>query len=341
MVFKLLYYITHTAAVVPYYALGAELSSDYEERTRIVAWRHIVGAPMTILATVPFLLATQPELFPDEETGVAVVMCGVGLIIIATGIWAALGTRERTHAEPKKELPLREALKITLSNRPFMFLVATVFFYGIGQYFSVAFGVYLINFIIFDGDKSQTTELLFWATAGGAAVSMGLNLLVRHLGKRHEKVLMFKVGMLLSLSVPVACLVAFQPHEPMWYYILHVFALPIGNTIIEVLPLSIVADVCDLDEVKSGRRREGAFVGVYNSAFKSGYMIAPALAMVLLHFTGFDGTLVQQSQETQDLLLLFMVLGTLVTFLGAIVCSFFIRLRRSDIDAAQAELQAA
>ena len=132
MVFKLLYYITHTAAVVPYYALGAELSSDYQERTRIVAWRHIVGAPMTVLATVPFLLATQPELFPDEETGVAVVMCGVGLIIIATGIWAALGTRERAQSEPKAELPLKEALKITLSNRPFMFLVATVFFYGIG-----------------------------------------------------------------------------------------------------------------------------------------------------------------------------------------------------------------
>lgn len=295
---------------------------------------------MTILATVPFLLATQPELFPDEETGVAVVMCGVGFIIIATGVWAALGTRERTSSEPTSELPLRQALRITLSNRPFMFLVGTVFFYGIGQYFSVAFGIYLINYIIFDGDKSQTTELLFWATAGGAAVSMGLNLLVRHLGKAYEKVHMFKVGMLLSLSVPVACLVAFQPDEPAWYYILHVLALPIGNTIIEVLPLSIVADVCDLDEVKSGRRREGAFMGVYNSAFKSGYMIAPALAMMLLHFTGFNGELIQQSQETKDLLILFMVVGTLVTFLGAIVCSFFIHLSRREIDAAQAALQA-
>ena len=99
--------------------------------------------------------------------------------------------------------------------------------------------------------------------------------------------------------------------------------------------------MCDLDEVKSGRRREGAFVGVYNSAFKSGYMIAPALAMMLLHFTGFNGELIQQSEETKDLLLLFMVVGTLVTFLGAIVCSFFIQLSRKDIDAAQAQLQAA
>ena len=338
MIFKFLYYVTHTAAVVPYYALGAELSTDYQERTKIVAWRHMVGAPMTVLATVPFLLATQPELFSDEETGIAVVMGGVGFIIIATGIWAALGTKERAQSEPKKELPLKDALKITLSNRPFMFLVATVFFYGIGQYFSVAFGVYLINFIIFDGDKSQTTELLFWATAGGALVAMGLNLLIRRLGKKHEKVVLFKLGMLLSLTVPLACLVAFEPHEPAWYYLLHVLALPIGNTIIEVLPLSIVADVCDLDETKSGRRREGAFVGVYNSAFKSGYMIAPALAMILLHFTGFDGSLVQQTKETQSLMQLFMVLGTFFTFLAAIACSYFITLSRAEIDDARKRL---
>ena len=43
----------------------------------------MVGAPMTVLATVPFLLATQPELFSDEETGIAVVMGGVGFVIIA------------------------------------------------------------------------------------------------------------------------------------------------------------------------------------------------------------------------------------------------------------------
>lgn len=338
MIFKFLYYVTHTAAVVPYYALGAELSTDYQERTRIVAWRHIIGVPMTVLATLPFFIATQPEWFASEEVGVAVVMCVVGVIIIASGVWAAFGTRERTSSQPKEELPLRAALKITLSNKPFMFLVATVFFYGIGQYFSVSFGVYLINFIIFDGDKSKFTELLMYATAGGALVSMALNLLIRRLGRRYEKVQLFKVGMLLSLTVPVAALVAFQPNEPMWYYILHILALPIANTVVEVLPLSIVADICDLDEIKSGRRREGAFVGVYNSAFKSGYMIAPALSMVLLHFTGFDGALAQQTQETKDLLELFMVLGCLVTFLCAIFCSRFIKLTRAEIDDAQARL---
>lgn len=340
MIFKFLYYVTHTMAVVPYYALGADLSTDYEERTKIVAWRHFIGVPMTVLATLPFFIATQPEWFTSEVIGVAVVMCGVGLIIIVTGCIAAFGTRERVSVVPESELKLLDALKITVTNKPFMFLVGTVFCYGIGQYFSVSFGVYLINFIIFDGDKSQFTELLMYATAGGVVVSMLLNLLVRHLGKYFEKTWLLKLGMLLSLSVPLAGLVAFQPNEPQWYYLLHVLALPIGNTIIEVLPLSMVADICDIDELRSGRRREGAFAGVYNSAFKSGYMIAPALSMVLLHFTGFDGSLVQQTQATKDLLELFFVLGCGLTFLGAIGFSQFIHLPRAEIDAAQRRLRA-
>ncbi|MGA1188304.1 MAG: MFS transporter [Pseudomonadales bacterium] len=335
MTFKVLYYLTHTMAVVPYYALGAELSSDYEERTRIVAWRHFIGVPMTVLATVPFVIAYDPDLFDSEITGVAVVMCGVGAIIIATGVWAALGTKERVTAEPTTELPLKDALKITLTNRPFMFLVGTVFFYGIGQYFAVAFGVYLINYIIFEGDKSQTTQLLMYATAAGVVVSMGLNLLIRRLSSRYEKVILLKIGLLASLTVPLTALVAFQPQEPAWYYLLHAMALPIGNTIIEVLPLSIVADICDLDEIKSGRRREGAFVGVYNSAFKTGYMFAPALAMICLSLTGFDGTLEQQSAETNQWLQTYFVLGTFVTFLGAAVLSQFIRVRKQEIDEAQ------
>jgi len=338
LLFKLLYYITHTVAVVPYYALGAELSKDYHERTRIVGWRHMIGVPMTVVATLPFVFATNPEWFDNEIHGVATVMCFVGLIIIAAGLCTSLGTRERASVDTKKPLPLVKALGITLRNRPFMFLVATVFFYGIGQYFAVSFGVYLVTYNIYDGDKSSFATLMMWATAGGALVSMGLNLVVRRLGNSIEKVTLLRATMFLSLLTPLAALVAFQPGEPYWYFLYHMLALPIGNTAIEILPLSIVADVCDIDEVNSGRRREGAFVGVFNSAFKSGYMFAPALAMILLSLSGFDGQLKTQTEETKGLLQTFLVGGLTFTFLSAFLFSCGISLRKNEVDAAQKQL---
>ena len=75
---------------------------------------------------------------------------------------------------------------------------------------------------------------------------------------------------------------------------------------------------------------------MYNSAFKTGYVFAPALAMVCLSLTGFDGTLTQQSQETNQWLHIYFVLGTFVTFASAALLSQFIRLRKDEIDAAQA-----
>lgn len=339
MLFKFLYYVTHTIAVVPYYALGAELSNDYHERTKIVGWRHLVGLPMTVVATLPFVFATNPELFDNEIEGVATVMAFVGLIIIVTGVCSALGTRERVEPDPRQPLPLKKALGITLRNRSFMFLVGTVFFYGIGQYFAVSFGAYLITYNIYDGDKAGFATLLMSATAGGVVVSVGLNLLLRHLGKSFEKVFLLKTMMFLSLLAPLAALFAFQPGEPYWYFLFHMFALPIGNTAIELLPLSIVADVCDIDEVESGRRREGAFVGVYNSAFKSGYMFAPALSMVLLSLSGFDGQLSTQSEETKALLQSFFVTGLTVTFACAFLFSRGVKLSLQDVEIAQLKLR--
>ena len=339
LIFKFLYYVTHTVAVVPYYALGAELSTDYQERTRIVAWRHIIGLFGVVLATGSFWLATRDYLFPDEETGVAAVMVLVGLVIIITGTISSLGTRERSQINFPKPMPLKEAVRITFSSKPFVFLIASVLFYGIGQYFAVSFGAYLIIFILFDGDKSQFAELIFEATIVAVMVSVLLNLLIRRISERVEKATLAKICLGLSLLVPVSVLFSFNPEYPYLYLIFHALALPIGNTMIEILPLSIVADICDLDEIKSGRRREGAYVGVYNSAFKSGYLLAPSLSMFLLAYTGFVAGEPVQSAETLQLLRDCLLGGTALTFGMAFLFGLGIKLSRSEIADAQKELE--
>ncbi len=338
LLFKLLYYVTHTVAVVPYYALGAELSSDYQERTKIVGWRHMIALPAVLLATLPYVIATNKDWFDDEITGIAVVMVVIGMLIIGAGCWTVFGTREVAHTDRRPPLPIKKALLITITNRPFMFLTATVLFYGVGQYFAVSFAAYLITYIIFEGDKSAFAVLIAQATAVSVVVGLLLNLGIRKLGERVEKVTLMKVCLGLSLLVPVSAAFSFNPEYPWLYFIFHALALPIGNTMIEILPLSIVADMCDIDEVKSHNRREGAFVGVYNAAFKSGYLLAPTMALTLLALTGFDGTLVQQTSATQDLLLQFMIGGTAVTFGLAFLTSLFVNMRKSDLDDAQAIL---
>jgi len=63
--------------------------------------------------------------------------------------------------------------------------------------------------------------------------------------------------------------------------------------------------------------------------------------MALLAFTGFDGALPQQTEETKALLQACMVGGCAVTFSLAYLFSLGVRMTKQEVDAAQATLRAA
>ena len=66
--------------------------------------------------------------------------------------------------------------------------------------------------------------------------------------------------------------------------------------------------------------------------------MAPSMTMFLLAMTGFEGQLVQQSQETGELMISYLMAGTGASFAAAFVLSLGVRLRRADVDHAQSQL---
>jgi GPH family glycoside/pentoside/hexuronide:cation symporter len=63
------------------------------------------------------------------------------------------------------------------------------------------------------------------------------------------------------------------------------------------LMMSMTADVCDLDELNNGERREGMFGAVYWWMVKLGTALALLTSGVVLHLVGFDESIDQQSAE--------------------------------------------
>jgi len=77
---------------------------------------------------------------------------------------------------------------------------------------------------------------------------------------------------------------------------------------------SMVADVCDYDELTSHRRREGIFGAVFWWMVKVGMAIALLLTGIMLNASGFDVTLESgQPVKTLFLLRVFDVVVPLVT----------------------------
>jgi GPH family glycoside/pentoside/hexuronide:cation symporter len=77
---------------------------------------------------------------------------------------------------------------------------------------------------------------------------------------------------------------------------------------------SMIADVCDLDELESHERREGMFGSIYWWVVKLGMAMALAAGGFLLNATGFDVALGgSQSVQTIFLMRVFDVAIPLIT----------------------------
>jgi GPH family glycoside/pentoside/hexuronide:cation symporter len=88
----------------------------------------------------------------------------------------------------------------------------------------------------------------------------------------------------------------FQPASPLMMFIpLPLFAFGIGGLF--TLMMSMTADVCDLDELTTGSRREGTFAAIYWWMVKFGFAIAGLMSGLILKIVGFDQDVAVQTPE--------------------------------------------
>jgi glycoside/pentoside/hexuronide:cation symporter, GPH family len=82
----------------------------------------------------------------------------------------------------------------------------------------------------------------------------------------------------------------YTPEYP-WLQLLTPVLLAPGMACLWTLLGSMVADICDVDELKHGERREGLFGAVYGWVFKLGLSAALVIGGYVLDWTGFDAAL--------------------------------------------------
>jgi len=116
---------------VPYSALGYELTPDYDERTRVLAWRMYLGLVGLLIMPWTLKLCFLPVFGGSEVTGAAWVSILISLFILAGALVTFSGVREKTRvAQP--HVPVLKAFKLTLRNRPFMLLMVVNFVIRVG-----------------------------------------------------------------------------------------------------------------------------------------------------------------------------------------------------------------
>lgn len=296
-----LYFLGFTCFSIPWIALGYEMTPDYHERTRLQAASNFVGQLPWLIAPWCWAIMHNKRWFTDIVHGGRNLSLAIGVFIILGGILPAIFNKEYFHDLPKPDVRgvgnvmknFFRGFAVTFKNLPFVKLCAATFLIFNGFMCASAFTIYVVFFYVFknsaslDQAYSSGGKLLGWFGTFSAVCTMGVIFLATKLSTKIGKRNTFFVTIPLSIIGYALKWVGYNPQNPYLLFIAAPF-IAFGLGSLFTLMNSMVADVCDLDELRTGQRREGVFGAVYWWTVKLGLAVASLVSGYLLNATGFQ-----------------------------------------------------
>ncbi|MBP8114030.1 MAG: MFS transporter [Chitinophagaceae bacterium] len=311
LILSLVYLTANTIFSTPLIGLGYEMSSDYNERTRLMAFSQTIGQFAWMIVPWFWVIIADPNIFNTQAEGVRKLSIIVGAACIALGVLPAIFCKEidQTHLENRAELStknifknlkelFRNIVKIT-KNKPFLRLCGATFLVFNGFQMVASFSFFIIVFYMFNGDYGLAGTWPAWfstitAFATAFLVIPIITVMANKLGKRNA----FIISTALSIIGYALKWWGFQPGNP-WMMFLPIPFIAFGLGGLFTLMMSMTADVCDLDELRNGMpRKEGTFGAIYWWMVKLGQGLALVLGGLVLKVVGFDQNVSIQSAST-------------------------------------------
>lgn len=322
---------------VPYVALPAELTSSYDERTRLLGWRVIVLTAAILLfgAGGPALRRTTG----DPVTGYLVMGIVAGLVI---GLGMLLAARtadtaaERTAAAERLAAPapsLREQYAAGFGalhrSVPFRALLSTFMLQALATGMMLAAAQYMATWVL---RSEAAVEFLFAALVAPALLATpGWGALAGRIGKERAFVAASAVFLVASVSIIGA---VWTPGA--WIYA-SVGLAGVAYAGMQALPMAMLPDVISHDERSHGAGRAGTFTGVWTAGETTGFAFGAAGVALVLWLTGYISRVagaegvVQPDSAIAGIVVSFSLVPAALMAVSLLTLRGY-RLRRADIE---------
>ena len=323
---SIVFYLGLTIFSVPYVAMGYEMSDDFHERTSIMAVAQWIGQWAWVIAPWFWVIMYDTAWFETADIAVRELAIWVGLGCAICAMVPAIFIKSKsTLEEDYSPMTLKNIggslVKIwdsfgeAFTSAPFRKLCFATFLIFNAFNTVAAFTFFIIVYYLFNGDAGAAGV---WPTLFGSVGALCTTFLVIPIVAKMSKVMGKKKAFLVSQSISILGYVMlwflFIPGKPYLFLIaLPFFSFGIGGLF--TIMMSMTADVIDLDELTSGKRREGIFGAIYWWMVKFGFAIAGGLSGAIFSVIGFDTALEVQPESAIIGLRLFFsglpILGTL------------------------------
>ena len=274
----LVVYIGWTLTTVSHTAWALELSADYDQRTHITGWLQVsVMIGMMLVALTPAVLEQlgAPS-HAEKTTAVAWLL----LILLPVSVFVCLRSLEEPKAPPQPHIGLRRALTIVAGNWALLRLLAanaaiTAAFAVVQSLF-----VFYVTYTLLLGER--TGFILFFLMVGGMAF---IPVWVK-LSDRFSKHRTMQLAVLYGMLVPA--LLLFLPPGQLWLAVPAFLFVGAITSAHELLPRTMMADVCDQDQAESGAERMGLYYSLLQLSSKLAGGLMLGASYTVLTWIGFE-----------------------------------------------------
>ncbi|MDJ0511626.1 MAG: glycoside-pentoside-hexuronide (GPH):cation symporter [Crocosphaera sp.] len=296
-IIALMFYGSFTAVLLPYSALSAELTKNYNDRTNLISFRSMFSIGGSIFSLV--LAELIFSWINDSKKQYLILGLIVGFITIIAIFISVWGTYRRYHRvqqnynynRQSSSLSFLEKIQLIFTNFPF---ICVMIIYLCAWLSVQTIAAILPYFVINCMALSEIHFTRMAITVQGTALLMMVvwNFLSQKLGKK----------MIYLMGIPFTIVAEFglfllQPGQTRLMYIIAIIA-GIGIATAYIVPWSMLPDVVDLDELKTGERREGIFFAFLVQLQKIGIAIALLVVGKILDSSGYIPGNITEQPET-------------------------------------------
>ena len=326
LIWSLMFYLGLTVFSVPYVAMGYEMSDDFHERTSIMAVAQWIGQWAWVIAPWFWVVMYDPKWFESADVATRTLAVWVGIICAMLAMVPAIFIKGKS---TKNDNSLVELSFRTIGKSLKEILIGFKEAFGYVEFRKLCFSTFLIFnafntvagfsffivvYYLFNGD---TASAGIWPTLLGSIGALSTTFIVIPIVAWMSKKMGKKNAFMLSQGISVIGYLLlwflFIPGKPyMFLFALPFFSFGIGSLF--TLMMSMTADVCDIDELETGKRREGIFGAIYWWMVKFGFAVAGLLTGAIMTLVDFVPDAVNSEASITGLRLFYSglpIVGTL------------------------------
>ena len=282
-----------TMVQIPYTALAAEMTRDYDERTSlsVVASFGALAGYMLGSTLMPALV----QVASDASSGYALAGAVFGAAAGASIGWVAWRVKEPALDKLRREdTPPWHVVVSALQNHPFVMLVIATGLVRLGLTLVQAALAYYVIYQL-KGSRQDLPELMTILL-----VVVGLSMFVwKRVVDRWEKNLAYITGLGCSVIGLASLYWLDAGQDNAMMAILVVIGIGMGAH--WVVPFAMIPDTVDHGHMQAGERRSGVYMGLYGLIDKLARTVATVLIAAILELSGYQPNVAQSPEALQGI----------------------------------------